>query len=136
VGEYLRGTIADTLTLEQQALFLKLLAMAGDGREPGVVSPGKEDGHLIGYSTFRLSGLIGCREEILKDTLPILVKQNRITVDEYGVIRIVNWQKYQSEYLRQRTGRFAKKEESKDAQQSNVTELTPEDGEALPLTDL
>ncbi|MGD0459921.1 MAG: phage replisome organizer N-terminal domain-containing protein [Terriglobia bacterium] len=132
VGEFLRGTIAELLTLEQQALFLKLLALAGDGREPGVVSPGKESGKYIGYTTARLAALINCPEEIIKETLPVLAKQNRITVDEAGVIRIVNWGKYQSDYLRQRDGRYSRKEKDVEREEKRE-ENTAAPESAVPL---
>src|SRR5208282_4136563 len=49
-----------------------------------------------------LCSVFRCDDSVARDTLHLFEQQGRITVDELGVIRITNWDKYQSEYQQKR----------------------------------
>jgi hypothetical protein len=110
VNEWLDGTVRWQLTQQQRSMWADLLAMAGYSRFPGIVTPGNDGQGFIAYPIRHLCNVFGCTAQEVEETLEILEKQERIKRDENGVIYIINWDKYQSEYQekRQRT-RYAKK---------------------------
>lgn len=100
--EWLTGTLRWQLTPEQRAMWADLLALAGDSRFPGMVTPGESGGKLIGYPAAYFAGLFRCSEDTVVKAFDIFEEQNRIKVCEDGAIQIVNWAKYQSEYQEKR----------------------------------
>jgi hypothetical protein len=110
VNEWLDGTTRFELTAPQRLLWVDLLALAGRSRFPGFVYAGEgEAGKRIGYPIAYLAGVLQMDEVTLNNALKLLQQHCHITLEEVGpeqyVIGIINWEKYQSEYLRQKTYR-------------------------------
>jgi hypothetical protein len=100
--EWLTGTVRWQLTLAQRAMWADLLALAGDSRFPGIVTPGESAGKLIGYPVSYFAGLFRCTGSSVTEAFVLFEQQNRIKIGEGGEIHIVNWEKYQSEYQEKR----------------------------------
>lgn len=100
---WFEGTIRSESPIVR-AVFVDLLALAGKMGGDGII---RLPGTTIGYTDKQLAAIIniGVPEWLQsKDRLsnhPI-DKENRITVTPENVIEIINWSKYQSEYLRQK----------------------------------
>jgi hypothetical protein len=110
VNEWLDGTTRFELTAPQRLLWIDLLALAGRSRFPGFVYAGTgRDGNKLGYPIAYLAGVLQMDEVALNNALRLLKEHEHITLDETApesyVIGIINWEKYQSEYLRQKTYR-------------------------------
>jgi len=110
VNEWLDGTSRFELTAQQRLLWIDLLALAGRSRFPGQIYAGVGgDGSKVGYPIGYLSGLLQMDEVTLNNALKLLREHCHITLDESApeqyIIGIINWEKYQSEYLRQKTYR-------------------------------
>lgn len=106
VNEWLDGTTRFKLTRTQRLLWIDLLALAGRSRWPGLIFAGYgERQEKIGYPLSWLAGTLGFEVTDLNNALLILQAQGHITLelrDESVIVGIVNWEKYQSEYLRQK----------------------------------
>lgn len=106
VNEWLDGTTRFKLTQRQRLLWIDLLALAGRSRWPGLIFAGYgENQSKIGYPLSWLAGTLGFEVTDLNNALLILQAQGHITLelrDESVIVGIVNWEKYQSEYLRQK----------------------------------
>src|SRR5208283_5739373 len=110
VNEWLDGTTRFELTAPQRLLWIDLLALAGRSRFPGFIYAGEgEGGKRVGYPIAYLAGVLQMDEVTLNNALKLLQAHAHITLDEVStdnwVIGIVNWEKYQSEYLRQKVYR-------------------------------
>lgn len=119
--QWLRGSIRKE-SIEVRAIFADLLTMAGDSAfgDPNVASNGfiqlADD---VGFTDETISGILNVSLETwlrVKDRLSNHPdpKENRIQVVSLSQgfsVKILNWEKYQSEYRRQRKYREAKKEE-------------------------
>jgi len=110
VNEWLDGTSRFELTAQQRLLWIDLLALAGRSRFPGFIYAGLAgDGSKVGYPIAYLAGVLQMDEVTLNNALRLLREHCHITLDESHaeqfVIGIINWEKYQSEYLRQKTYR-------------------------------
>lgn len=106
VNEWLDGTTRFKLTQRQRLLWIDLLALAGRSRWPGLIFAGYgENQQKIGYPLSWLAGTLGFEVTDLNNALLILQAQGHITLelrDESVIVGIINWEKYQSEYLRQK----------------------------------
>jgi hypothetical protein len=103
VDQTLRGSMIEELSPDQRWMFVGLLLMAGDSSVPGLIFKRKdENGIYIGYSTAALADTLGVGELELSTGLERMVEKDKVTVNAQGVIAIVNWTKYQSEYERTR----------------------------------
>lgn len=111
VNEWLTGTVRFQLTASQRGIWADLLALAGASRHPGFIVAGETNGKLDPYPMDYLCGLFRCDEEFLKKTLKLFERQERITNNQ-GVIGIVNWSKYQSEYHQKRERKSVRDSES------------------------
>src|SRR5262245_39860578 len=109
VNEWLDGTTRFKLTQRQRLLWVDLLALAGRSRFPGIIYAGDNaDGSRVGYPLSWLAGVLGFDVTDLHNSLQVLFAHHHIYMenkDDAYVIHIINWSKYQSEYLRQRTYR-------------------------------
>lgn len=77
--------------------------MAGDSNENGKIFLRKnEKRELIGYSDSTIAELLGVNTDIYLEAKAKMMKYNKIKITKNNVIIIVNWDKYQSEYKRQR----------------------------------
>ena len=62
----------------------------------------------VGFSTIQLIKLLKTSKYLLKKALKQLQNTGRISINDAGVITIINWKKYQSEYERQKPYRNQK----------------------------
>jgi len=108
VNEWLTGTVRFQMSSEQRSLWADLLALAGASRHPGIIAAGETNGVLDAYPLDYLCGILRCEITWLKETLKLFEEQVRIKNDG-GVIHIVNWTKYQSEYHQKRGRKSAKR---------------------------
>lgn len=120
VNEWLDGTTRFELTAPQRLLWIDLLALAGRSRFPGFVYAGTgRDGKKLGYPIAYLAGVLQMDELALNNALRLLKEHEHITLDETApesyIIGIINWEKYQSEYLRQKTYRKVTPEVTNDS---------------------
>ncbi len=110
VNEWLDGTTRFELTSSQRLLWVDLLALAGRSRFPGYIYAGTGQGNeRVGYPIAYLAGVLQLDETDTNNALKLLALHGHITLEETTpekfVIGIVNWEKYQSEYLRQKAYR-------------------------------
>jgi len=56
----------------------------------------------VGYTDDQIAGVLSLDVELWIRAKNRLIETERITVDKYNVIKILNWAKYQSEYQRQK----------------------------------
>jgi hypothetical protein len=93
----LHGSINYQLTNEEQSVWDKLLCFTGLCDINGVISD--NDGKPYPHSF--IAHEVHASEELLESTLDKCKEEGRIIENEHG-IRITNWEKYQSEYNRQK----------------------------------
>ncbi len=95
--ETLYGTTSEELELDEQAIWFKLLALAGDSPEPGKieVAPGipMTDGQIAGTVKAPLDVWLRSKQRLQAPDV------DKIYINE-GIINIRNWDKYQSEFDR------------------------------------
>lgn len=118
VSEWLDGTVRWQLNSQQRAIWADLLALAGYSRFPGIVTPGRDGKEFCAYPVAHLANIFGCSQETVRETLQLLEQQGRIANKE-GVVHILNWEKYQSEYQQKR-------------QRRRYTETTRSDSDYVP----
>jgi hypothetical protein len=99
--------------------------MAGDSKVPGTVCAGRDaDGSVLGFPLDYISGVLTMDKAELNNTLYILAKQGRVQTiqDSRGnwIITLTSWERYQSEYHRQKSYRSNSAEVT-----SKVTTETP-----------
>jgi len=92
-------------TLEEQATFLKLIALAADMGGTGYIADGEGQSIPLEFIANRIHVPI----EVLNNTIRKGEKTNRLKVNSTG-LEIVKWKEYQSEYARQKPSREARKE--------------------------
>lgn len=102
---WLEGSLKDD-PLELRGLWIGLLALAGSGKygDDGII---KVRGN-IGLEDRQLGKIFSITTNKFSKLKNKLVKLERIFVDSNNIITILNWGKYQSEYLRQKPYREAK----------------------------
>lgn len=102
VNEWLTGTVRWQLTPQQRSIWADLLALAGRSRYPGLVCSGETNGVLSPFPMDYLCSVFRCSEPDVQEAFRLFVEQGRIVIDGTGVIQIVSWDKYQSEYQQKR----------------------------------
>lgn len=138
VGEWLDGTTRFELTPEQRLLWIDLLALAGRSRFPGMIYPGVGEGEKkIGYPLSYLAGVLSFQPDGLRNALDILSRHGHITITESAtdclIIGIVNWDKYQSEYQRQKGSRKEVTPKVRKETRQGAQEVTPKNTMKLPV---
>ena len=103
--KWLEGSIRDEAP-DIRAIFIDLLAIAGSGKygDTGEIKLQNN----VGFSTIQLKTLLKSSKYLLKKALKQLQNSGRISINQAGVITIINWKKYQSEYERQKPYRNQK----------------------------
>lgn len=126
VHEWLEGTTRYEMSDAQRALWIDLLAMAGRSRFPGVICAGEVEEKLIGYPLSKYQALPSGPLDV-EGTFNLFVQRGKITleVDRNGpvalyLIRITNWERFQSEY--QRTKGYQKSYREKKANTASYQE--------------
>lgn len=102
VNEWLTGTVRWQLSATQRSIWIDLLALAGYSRFPGIVCSGETHGVLEPYPIDYLVSTLRSTEAEVYEAFDLFKAQGRIRADEKGVIYIINWPKYQSEYQQKR----------------------------------
>jgi len=130
-NQWLRGSIRKE-SIEVRAIFADLLAMAGDNAfgEDGMIQladdVGFTDELISGVLNVQLKTWLSAKERLSNHPNP---NENRIEIvplSQGFSIRILNWQKYQSEYKRQRPYREGKKKEDSPPDQRHENEMKKE----------
>ena len=104
--ETLHGSTFKELTAAERGIWFSLLPLAGTGVPPeGQIKVSDE----YGYSTKQLASLLYVDINVLENALKRLVAVSKITISASDVITIQNWQRYQTEYSRQKKYRGLKK---------------------------
>jgi hypothetical protein len=124
VNEWLEGTTRYEMSDAQRALWVDLMAMAGRSRFPGVICAGEVEGKLIGYPLSKYQALPSGPLDI-EATFSLFVQRGKITLEvnhdgpvPLYLIRISNWDRFQSEY--QRTKGYQKSYREKRATKTNT----------------
>ena len=103
MDQCLRGSMIEELTAEQRWLWIGFLLLAGDSPVPGTIYRRKDaDGVPIGYSNITIAEMLDVELDVYEDGIRRMIAKEKIAINEKGVISIVNWDKYQSEYQRQK----------------------------------
>lgn len=115
VNEWLDGTTRYEMTGTQRAFWIDLLAMAGRSRMPGVICAGKNGDSIVGYPLVKFQSLAPDMLDVER-TLELFQKNGKVKVSitaelpvKMYMIEITNWDRYQSEYERQKPYRTRRK---------------------------
>lgn len=103
----LHGSINWLFTLEQQAVFLKLIPMAAKYcKEPGIISDNEGNPLTEEYMAYELH----CPVEVLRTVIEKGISDNCLRKTDNGCLELTHFQDYQfGEYDRQRAWRQEKK---------------------------
>ena len=93
---FLYGSTLTEMKWQYAWIFSCLLDEASCSCREGYVLARKGEGHSIKGLSYNFR----TPEYIIKEALPILVNNNKIEILDNNIIKIVNWNKYQSEYNR------------------------------------
>lgn len=104
VDESLDGTIRFDFDPAERGVWFDILLLAGRCRQEGLISPG----HGQAYPHNWIAGRLNISLELLEGVLAKCKTSGRISENSNG-IKILNWNKYQSEYERQKPYREKKK---------------------------
>lgn len=130
VNEWLDGTTRFEMTDSQRAFWIDLLALAGRSRFPGLICAGKVRDAYIGYPINKFQALMAEALDIDK-TFALFESTGKIKVTvtsespvKLVMIELVNWERYQSEYQRQKKYRKQglQRSDSQSDKASNKTE--------------
>jgi len=111
IKPYLMGSIREDLTAEERGVWTDFLVLAGNSRVPGVICSNEESP----MSLLRMAGMLNVNVKLVKRCLDKFLESGRVTVDDLGLIHIVNWGKYQySDYDRVKKYRQAKKKHERE----------------------
>lgn len=97
VEESLGGTIRFEMTAAQRGVWYDLIMLSARCRTPGIISANENQPYPHRY----IAGVLNIDEALLEETLEICKEKERIAENEHGIV-ILNWDKYQSEYQRQK----------------------------------
>lgn len=98
VDQWLRGTLRDELEPDERSIWADFIALAGDSPFEGKIAITES----IGYSDEQLAEMLKCPVELIQRAKAKFLKYDKITQNNYRVIDLQNWQKFQSEYQRQK----------------------------------
>src|SRR3990167_1329565 len=103
----LRGSINYLLTLEGQAVWVKMIALSEvSGGRPGFIEDNNQNGLPLAYIAQELH----CPTDVLQNVLDRMGGDGAIRINGTGSIELINFRHYQfSEYDRQKPYREAKK---------------------------
>ena len=106
---WIEGTLRKE-SAELRGIWADILALAGDGHygDSGII----QLSNGIAYTDNQIARILHIPEELWDNSKKRLVDTKRIEIARSGVISVVNWSKYQSEYGRQKAYRTAKNKES------------------------
>jgi hypothetical protein len=131
VNEWLDGTTRFEMADIQRAFWIDLLALAGRSRFPGRICAGQTDGNFVGYPLNKFQSLMAEPIDV-EQTLNLFERTGKIkltvtadTPTKLVMLELLNWDKYQSEYQRQKPYRKRGLQEGDQQSytQSNKTEV-------------
>lgn len=112
VSEWLDGTTRYEMTGAQRAFWIDLVTMAGRSRVPGFVCAGTDAGKLFGYPLSRYQGVLNDESVDVLQTLKLFEQAGKIVITvtreeepKLYAVQVLSWERYQSEYMRQRKTR-------------------------------
>jgi hypothetical protein len=116
-NEWLDGTTRFQMTGAQRAFWMDLIAQAARSRYPGVICSGRDGENFVGYPLTTFSALDPGGELDILATFELFVSTGKIVLEvtaekpvKLYKVTIINWGKYQSEYLRQKSYRQKNKQ--------------------------
>jgi hypothetical protein len=128
VNEWLDGTTRFEMTDAQRAFWIDLMAMAGRSRFPGIICAGQIDGQFIGYPINKFQALMSEAIDV-EATLALFERNHKIEIEitqenptKLYKLTLQNWDRYQSEYQRQKKYRL-QKSDTPGYSKSNTTEV-------------
>lgn len=98
VAECIDGSMREQLEADERGVWYDLIILSARCRVPGIIASNETEP----MSHRRIAGILNISEELLERTLKKCQEQERISINETGLITILNWNKYQSEYQRQK----------------------------------
>ena len=97
IKESLSGSIREELTPAERGMWYDFLLLAGNSRLAGVICSNE----TTAMPTKRIASILNVKESLVKESLRKFSETGRVTIDEVGIIKIVNWGRYQySDYDR------------------------------------
>ena len=121
VDQCLRGSMMNELDPAERFVWFGFLLLAGDNPLDGKICISED----MGYTDEQISAMLKVELGILRSAKRKMVKHEKIRVLDNNVIEIINWEKYQSEYQRQRNYRdeYERKLQRKVTSESNNGKL-------------
>jgi len=98
VDQTLRGSCFDELLPDERFVWFGFLLLAGDNALEGKICITEK----MGYTNEQLAGLLRCKKELIERSIKKMIKVDKVKLYKNNVIKVINWQKYQSEYQRQK----------------------------------
>jgi hypothetical protein len=136
VHEWLDGTTRFAMSGARRAFWVDLLAMAGRSRCPGIVCAGVDGDRFVGYPLSTFAALDAGAEINILATFELFERTGKIKAEitsenptKLYKISIINWNKYQSEYCRQKGYRKSYKPSWPKVTRKGTTD----DGQKLPV---
>jgi hypothetical protein len=114
VDQCLRGSMMTELDEPERFVWFGFLLLAGDCAHEGRICATENSG----YTDIQLADLLKTDADLIKRAKRKFLKFGKITIDENGIIQIVKWQLYQSEYFRQKSYRLKLQGEVTDSSPS------------------
>lgn len=99
--------------LEVRAVWVDLLALTGTTLFSDIGELKLAD--RVGYTDEQIAGVLAIHIDTWLSVKKRLIQTERITVDKYNVVKILNWKRYQSEYLRQKPHRSTEFKEKRES---------------------
>jgi hypothetical protein len=135
-NEWLDGTTRFQMTGAQRAFWMDLIAQAARSRYPGVICSGKDGDGFVGYPLTTFCALDPGGELDILATFELFAGTGKIVLEvtsekpvKLYKVTIINWGKYQSEYLRQKSYR----QKNKQVTPKVTTKVTTGHTKRLPV---
>jgi len=107
IDECLTGTIREDLTPDERSVWYDFLLFAGRNRPPGNISANE----TTAITPRRLAAILNIPVQLLARAVKKFEESGRVEIGEAGIIKIMNWDKYQfTDYDRQKVYRQDKPE--------------------------
>ena len=101
VDQCLRGSMMIELDPAERYVWFGFLLLAGDCAHEGLICATENSG----YTDIQISDLLKVDVDLVKRAKRKFIKYEKVQQDENGIIQILKWHLYQSEYLRQKSYR-------------------------------
>jgi len=123
VDQCLRGSMMSELDEQERFVWFGFLLLAGDCAHEGWICATENSG----YTDIQLADLLKTNPELIKKAKKKFLKFEKIEIEPDGIIVILKWHLYQSEYLRQKSYRVKLQTEVTDSSLSlSPSNLIPE----------